>query len=63
MTFEEFYENNKELSTDSEYEFDGNDVYIKSIDLDGNTEMYVYVKRYVPPIKKVSKVRKLVKKD
>ena len=63
VTFEEFYENNKELSTDSEYEFDGNDVYIKSIDLDGNTEMYAYVKRYVSPIKKVSKVRKLVKKD
>ena len=63
VTFEEFCENNKELSPDSDYEYDGNDVFIKSLDLDGNVEMYAYVKRYVQPIKKVRKVRKLVKKD
>ena len=63
VTFEEFYENNKELSPDSDYEYDGNDVFVKSLDLDGDVEIYMYVKKYVPPIKKVGKVRKLVKED
>ena len=64
VSLEEFYENNKSLDENSDYFYTSPYGYIKSIDLDGNIEIYLYIKKSIPTIEDIfdKEDKKILKK-